>query len=46
MWLKKAKRANGRTYLSIVQNYRRPEDGKTTTRTLVSCGYLIQPQFC
>lgn len=40
MWLKKAKRAHGRTYLSIVQNYRRPEDGKTTTRTLVSCGYL------
>lgn len=40
MWLKKAKRANGRTYLSIVQNYRRPKDGKTTTRTLLSCGYL------
>ena len=40
MWLKKAKRAHGRTYLSIVQNYRRPEDGKTTTRTLLSCGYL------
>ena len=40
MWLKKAKRAHGRTYLSIVRNYRRPEDGKTTTQTMLSCGYL------
>ena len=44
MWLKKAKRAHGRIYLSIVQNYRRPEDGKTTSRTLISCGYLDELQ--
>ena len=40
MRLKKAKRANGRAYLSIVQNCRRPKAGKTATRALMSCGYF------
>lgn len=40
MWLKKTRRPNGRTYLAILQNYRRPDDGNTTSRTVLACGYL------
>ena len=39
MYLRTSKRANGRTHLSIVHGYRK-EDGKTTTKTMMSCGYL------
>ena len=38
MYLRKDKRKNGRTYLSIGENYR--VDGKTKTRHLESIGYV------
>lgn len=39
MYLRKAKRPNGRTYLTIVQGYR-DEDGKNKARTVRSLGYV------
>jgi len=40
MRLKQTRQKNGRVHLAIVQNYRRPEDGRTTSRTVKSIGYL------
>lgn len=47
MILKVSPRANGRKALSIIESYRRPEDGRTTTRTVMSLGYLdeLERQF-
>lgn len=39
MHIRKQKRKNGRTYLSVVQSYR-AEDGKTRSRHVRSLGYL------
>ena len=39
MYLRQSKRAHGRTHLSIVHGYRK-EDGRTTTKTIMNCGYL------
>ena len=38
MYLRKAKRGNGRVYLSIGENFR--VDGKTRSRHLESIGYV------
>ncbi len=39
MYLRKSKKPNGRTYLTIVQGYR-DEDGKNKARTVRSLGYV------
>ena len=39
MYLRKSKKPNGRTYLTIVQGYR-DEDGKNKARTVKSLGYV------
>ena len=39
MYLRKSKKPNGRTYLTIVQGYR-DEDGKNRVRTVKSRGYV------
>ena len=39
MYLRKSKKPNGRTYLTIVQGYR-DEDGKNRVRTVKSLGYV------
>ena len=39
MYLRKSKKPNGRTYLTIVQGYR-DEDGKNRARTVKSLGYV------
>ena len=39
MYLRKSKKPNGRTYLTIVQGYR-DEDGKNRARTVRSLGYV------
>lgn len=40
MILKVSPRAHGRKSLSIIESYRRPQDGRPTTRTVVTLGYL------
>lgn len=39
MYLRKSKKPNGRTYLTIVQGYR-DENGKNRARTVKSLGYV------
>lgn len=47
MFLKKDKKKDGRTYLSIVKGFRDPATGKTRSKTILSLGYLedLSDQF-